>query len=219
VQTAYANGASTAIAVETLGVDHVKCAKTGVKHCHAAAVSLDIGIYFEANGHGTVVFGQSLVGAAVAKSADPNSGAACQAAKDLLAFRRLINECVGDAISNLLAVEVVLKAFDWSCADWLAMYTDLPNRQVKVVVADRSAIETTNEERTCTKPEGLQEKIDRLVEATPRGRAFVRPSGTEDVVRVYAEAETEEAMLSLAQGVVDLVYENAGGKGAKPQVK
>ena len=33
------------------------------------------------------------------------------------------------------------------------------------------------------------------------GRAFVRPSGTEDVVRVYAEAETQEEADELAQKV------------------
>ena len=29
---------------------------TGVKHLHHAAAEFDIGIYFEANGHGTVLF-------------------------------------------------------------------------------------------------------------------------------------------------------------------
>ncbi len=33
---------------------------TGVKHLHHAAIKLDIGIYFEANGHGTVVFSQKF---------------------------------------------------------------------------------------------------------------------------------------------------------------
>jgi phosphoglucomutase len=34
--------------------------------------------------------------------------------------------------------------------------------------------------------------------ATPQGRCFVRPSGTEDVVRVYAEASTQDAADALA---------------------
>jgi hypothetical protein len=29
---------------------------TGVKHLHQKAVKYDIGVYFEANGHGTVIF-------------------------------------------------------------------------------------------------------------------------------------------------------------------
>lgn len=32
----------------------VCCTKTGVKHLHHAAQEYDVGVYFEANGHGTV---------------------------------------------------------------------------------------------------------------------------------------------------------------------
>jgi len=34
----------------------VACVSTGVKHLHHKAAHYDIGIYFEANGHGTVIF-------------------------------------------------------------------------------------------------------------------------------------------------------------------
>lgn len=37
----------------------------------------------------------------------------------------------------------------------------------------------------------------------------MRPSGTEDVVRVYAEAETREAALNLANLAAELVKEVA----------
>ncbi|CAB0037434.1 unnamed protein product, partial [Trichogramma brassicae] len=55
VQTAYANGASTEYISEILKVP-VACVSTGVKHLHHKALDFDIGVYFEANGHGTVVF-------------------------------------------------------------------------------------------------------------------------------------------------------------------
>ena len=32
----------------------VYCTKTGVKHLHRKAQEFDVGVYFEANGHGTV---------------------------------------------------------------------------------------------------------------------------------------------------------------------
>ena len=38
-----------------------------------------------------------------------------------------------------------------------------------------------------------------------RGRSFVRPSGTEDVVRVYSEAATREDADALAEDVVQIV--------------
>ena len=53
VQTAYANGSSRSYLEKELGVI-VKCVPTGVKHLHHAAKEFDIGVYFEANGHGTV---------------------------------------------------------------------------------------------------------------------------------------------------------------------
>lgn len=34
----------------------VACVATGVKHLQAKALDFDIGVYFEANGHGTVLF-------------------------------------------------------------------------------------------------------------------------------------------------------------------
>ncbi|XP_062324191.1 phosphoacetylglucosamine mutase isoform X2 [Osmerus eperlanus] len=55
VQTAYANGSSTDYLENTMKVK-VKCTKTGVKHLHHAAQEFHIGVYFEANGHGTVLW-------------------------------------------------------------------------------------------------------------------------------------------------------------------
>jgi hypothetical protein len=34
--------------------------KTGVKHLHHAAEEFDVGVYFEANGHGTVLFSEKI---------------------------------------------------------------------------------------------------------------------------------------------------------------
>ena len=49
-------------------------------------------------------------------------------------------------------------------------------------------------------------KVVALTELSPHaGRAFVRPSGTEDVVRVYAEAASNVEADDLAAEVADLV--------------
>ena len=50
---------------------------------------------------------------------------------------------------------------------------------------------TTDAERQVTAPTGLQEAINNAVKQFPQARSFVRPSGTEDVVRVYAESDTQ----------------------------
>jgi len=201
VQTAYANGAAKSFAETILGSEGVYCAKTGVKHLHEKAVELDIGIYFEANGHGTVTFSENF-GPSLAANTD-----ATGATSELLQFRNLINDTVGDAWTDLLAVEAILYRLNMSAKQWFQKYTDLPNRLRKVKVADRRVVTTTNAERECVSPLGLQDKLNALVAEVPNGRAFIRPSGTEDVVRVYAEASTEEGVEQLADRVCALVSE------------
>lgn len=83
---------------------------------------------------------------------------------------------------------------------------------------DRNVISTKDAERLCTTPVGLQEEIDMLVKKYNKGRSFVRPSGTEDIVRVYAEAATQEETNKLAAEVATKVYELAGGIGTMPEV-
>lgn len=48
----------------------VACVSTGVKHLHHEAMKYDIGIYFEANGHGTVTYSKRAKTSIKAASAD-----------------------------------------------------------------------------------------------------------------------------------------------------
>uniref|UniRef100_A0A7S3R0L6 Phosphoacetylglucosamine mutase n=1 Tax=Dunaliella tertiolecta TaxID=3047 RepID=A0A7S3R0L6_DUNTE len=195
VQTAYANGASTRYITQTLGLQ-VVCAKTGVKHLHPEAHAFDIGVYFEANGHGTALFSPSLI------QQLEQIQHSCVAARQLLLLSRVINQTVGDAFSGILAVEAILRLKGWGISDWQAMYRDLPSKQTKVSVKDRTVIKTADAERVAVSPPQLQPAIDKLVaEAGDQARAFVRPSGTEDIVRVYAEVQTAEAAEALAAAV------------------
>ena len=55
-----------------------------------------------------------------------------KAALRLLAVSKLINQAVGDALSGLLLVEVILQHMGWSIHRWTELYRDLPSRQLKV---------------------------------------------------------------------------------------
>lgn len=105
-----------------------------------------------------------------------------------------------------------------SISDWNLLYTDLPSRQLKVTIKDRNVIKTTDAERRVSEPAELQTQIDNLVKTLDSkfARSFVRPSGTEDVVRVYAEADTQEITDNLAKKVSQFVYDLAGGVGSRP---
>ncbi|XP_068274504.1 phosphoacetylglucosamine mutase isoform X3 [Nyctibius grandis] len=216
VQTAYANGSSTRYLEETLKVP-VHCVKTGVKHLHHKAQEFDVGVYFEANGHGTVLFSKAAETKIRQLAKEEKDDEKREAAQVLENMIDLINQTVGDAVSDMLVIEAILALKGLTVQQWDAIYTDLPNRLLKVQVADRRVIDTTDAERRAVAPLGLQEKIDALVKKYRLSRAFVRPSGTEDVVRIYTEADTQENADALAHEVSLTVYHLAGGRGAPPQ--
>ncbi|XP_026272665.1 phosphoacetylglucosamine mutase isoform X2 [Frankliniella occidentalis] len=216
VQTAYANGASTKYIKEVLKLK-VACVPTGVKYLHHKAQEFDIGIYFEANGHGTVLFSKKTKVLVKAAREDKRlAGGKRSAARKMLTFIDMVNETTGDSISDLLIVETILHARGWSVEDWENCYTDLPNRQLKVTVQDRNVIKVIDAECNISEPEGLQDDFDRLISMFAEGRAFVRPSGTEDVVRVYAESNTQANADKLAVHIAKLVHQKAGGIGDAP---
>lgn len=202
VQTAYANGASTAYIENDLKLP-VVCTPTGVKHLHHAAHKFDVGVYFEANGHGTVVF-SDLALKRLGKY-EPKSPAQSSALNTLRALTQLINQSVGDALSDLLLVEIILAHKGWGPKEWDQTYTDLPNRLVRVEVTDRNIFKAVDAERKLEKPEGVQAIIDGLVGKYKQGRSFARASGTEDAVRVYAEASTRGEADDLAAKVAGVV--------------
>ncbi|KAJ9649565.1 Phosphoacetylglucosamine Mutase [Coniosporium tulheliwenetii] len=197
VQTAYANGASTQYVESNLKLP-VICTPTGVKHLHHAATRFDIGVYFEANGHGTVLFSPAALKAIATH--EPQSPAQQAALETLQALTELINQTVGDALSDLLLVEVILAHKNWGMREWLDTYVDLPNRLVRVEVRDRNMFVAVDAERRLESPPGAQAEIDKLV-----GRSFARASGTEDAVRVYAEAATRGEADDLAGKVANVV--------------
>lgn len=50
------------------------------------------------------------------------------------------------------------------------MYTDLPSRQAKATVADRSVIVCNSDETRAVKPDGLQAALDDVMASVPNGR-------------------------------------------------
>ncbi len=93
-------------------------------------------------------------------------------------------------------------------AKWNDMFTELPSKQVKVAVKDKSLLQCTEDETRLVQPESLQLAIDRAVNSVNPtcGRCFVRPSGTEDVVRIYAEAssvsEVDQIVEEVRQAII-----------------
>ena len=92
----------------------------------------------------------------------------------LLSFSRLINPYIGDALSDLLAVEAILHSLNMSVEQWDALYEPFPNMLSKIKVSDRTMFKTTDAERSLTEPLGLQAKINAVFNVGSLERATVR---------------------------------------------
>jgi phosphoacetylglucosamine mutase len=135
----------------------------------------------------------------------------------------LLNQTVGDAISNLLAIEFALAYFQYSLQDWIdhTYGPDLYNENVKVHVNDKHVFvpDSKNADRTLLAPKDVQLFIDQQVEQMrvagkdSRIRAFVRPSGTENFLRIYAEAPLQSTAHDLAYSIANYIHERFEGLG------
>lgn len=208
VQTAYANGSSTEYARKKLNMK-VYIAATGVKNLHPIAHARDIGVYFEANGHGTVLLKENIGEKISSRVTDAE-----KLRRVLDTLPRLLSQVCGDAIADALMCEVAMRALSLTPTMWADLYEDHPSLQVAVTVPNPRVITNTKDEARALTPPGLQEAIDQAVQRTKESlgggdlaaaRSFVRPSGTEPIVRVYAEASTREATDALAEEVSQLV--------------
>jgi phosphoacetylglucosamine mutase len=159
-------------------------------------VKYDIGANDEPNGHGTIVCKWDRVLDALKDKLETLEG------QKIVWIMKLSNMTVGDAVANLLLIESILRDLDMNVEDFSKIYEENPSRMYKVIVKDRTKFKTIWDESRLTNPIELQDKIDELVSATNEGKAFVRPSGTEDILRLYAEARTMEEMESLAQKIL-----------------
>jgi phosphoacetylglucosamine mutase len=149
----------------------------------------DIGIYYEANGHGTVLFSKIA-----------------QQSEHLNLLSKLVSQVVGDAIGNMLMVEFILSACDYSLNDWINMYDDMIVLQDKLYI-NRCMFETIDYGRKLVKPLGLQDTIDNILSTYSYGnpRAFVRPSGTENLVRLYVEGEDEDCVVAINEKIKNAI--------------
>ncbi|XP_052821818.1 phosphoacetylglucosamine mutase [Octopus bimaculoides] len=216
VLTAYSNGSAMDYIRNTLKVD-VACTPTGVKHLHRKAQEYDIGIYFEANGHGTVLFSAHAEDIILNTAGNTNLSEEKQsAAQRLCTLIDLINQTVGDSISDMLLIETILHSLGWNTVKWDAIYKEKPSVLKQIKVKDKLVFKTTYDEQKLTQPLDLQNAIDQLCAAVCGGRAFVRPSGTEDVVRVFSEADTIEDAKKLSFNVCEKVYDLCNGVGDRP---
>ncbi|KHN70402.1 phosphoacetylglucosamine mutase [Ordospora colligata] len=181
----------------------VVLAQTGVKNFVNAARAFDVGVYFEPNGHGSVYFSQAFF--------DEIAEGTSKHHEILKAVSGLFDPCVGDAVANFLVFKGIMAS-----ANDLSKFKENPSRLHTVVIKDKNSIKVNLNNRVL-EPKGLQEMIDAEM-ANFKGRSFVRPSGTENVVRIYAECSDSDNTDLLCLNVATHVYTMCEGVGNLPEI-
>ena len=157
---------------ENVKISHV-CTATGVKHLHSAAICYDVGVYFEQNGHGNVIFGKHIA--------------------EIEPLVKMYPPVIGDGVMDLFATLYILQVLKWNVQDWLKIYTEYPSKLGKCAVLDKDKFESSENELELIQPLYLQSYIQRICNAQSYPcRAFVRASGTENILRLYAESPDQE---------------------------
>lgn len=146
------------------------CTATGVKHLHNKASKYDIGVYFEQNGHGNVIFNKKP--------------------KHLETIASFFHPNIGDGIMDFYAVLFILQELKMSSQQWFKLYFNNPSILTKHDVQDKNVLKPSESELQLIKPEFLQNYIDKQCKEN-KCTAFVRPSGTENCVRLYVEGSDE----------------------------
>lgn len=208
IQTAYANGNSTRYAAEHLKAFRCVLVKTGVKYVERAARTFDISVFFEANGHGSALFSDAACMAINQLVRSKNQSTRVAAAR-LLGLYTALSQSVGDAIADMLVCEVVRFQLDISVERWLSLYSSLVVVNRKLKVKNKLVYACNEDETRIIKPAAVQSRMDEIVSkaAHMNCRAFVRPSGTEDILRLYVEATDLGTASEVAASIAHYVAE------------
>jgi phosphoacetylglucosamine mutase len=120
----------------------------------------------------------------------------------------MFNKTIGDSLSSLICIESCLRFLNMNLDDFYNIYYEYPAVNVKVKVTNKSIFIPNDDETRLESPIVMQENIDEIVLKYYSGRAFIRPSGTEDVLRIYAEAKTIEEANDIAEQVKSYILNN-----------
>ena len=72
---------------------------------------------------------------------------------------------------------------------------------------NKNVFKPNDNETRLLEPVKVQNEIDTLVSKISKGRSFIRPSGTEDVVRIYAEGENQKEVDDVINKLIDVLKE------------
>ena len=82
----------------------------------------------------------------------------------------LINQCVGDALSDMLYCMGALNVLHMTLLQWSDLYRDLPSRQQKVAVLNKHMVRCSEDETRILEPAVMQADLDDAMKSISNGR-------------------------------------------------
>jgi len=159
------------------------------------AREFDIGVCFEQDGYGTVVFSKRFIDS-ISDNVD---------ATQLVFISTLLNQHTSDALANFLFVMTILQQKGlWY---WLEMYKELPWR-IERTMASKCMFKRDEGNWITLRfvSDAVQKVVDDIISACPKSRLVITPCANSDLIKVYVEAETVTDVNLIMDKVFDIIH-------------
>ena len=172
IHTAYSNGgfddAISGYSDPKIRVEN-KIVSIGVKNLLRETPNYDVAIYFESNGHGSIMVNNH------------------HGIQELIVLKRLFSQVIGDAIANLIGVKYILQRSHKTPSDMKALFKTRESRILKIPIDKNIKYDTNYDQTELREPKELASTYEKFIRDNLGIRTFVRPSGTEPILRAYVE--------------------------------
>ena len=191
ITSKYSNGAFISFCENNLKNYKLSVTKTGINNIQKESKKFDISICYEYNGLGTIYISQDLSTKFGKLSSLIETSKDSQIIELFQLFIALFNSITSDGVSNLLVIESIMKSMNLSIKDVYDFYNEIPYKIVDIKMKYNKFI-TNEDDSKIIEPKNMQIIIDELSNKYANSKIYVRPTGTEDYLRVYVESETDD---------------------------
>ena len=191
ITSKYSNGAFISYCENNLKNYKLSVTKTGINNIQKESKKFDISICYEYNGLGTIYISQDLSTKFGKLSSLIETSKDSQIIELFQLFIALFNSITSDGVSNLLVIESIMKSMNLSIKDVYDFYNEIPYKIVDIKMKYNKFI-TNEDDSKIIEPKNMQIIIDELSNKYANSKIYVRPTGTEDYLRVYVETETDD---------------------------
>ena len=191
ITSKYSNGAFISYCENNLKNYKLSVTKTGINNIQKESKKFDISICYEYNGLGTIYISQDLSTKFGKLSSLIETSKDSQIIELFQLFIALFNSITSDGVSNLLVIESIMKSMNLSIKDVYDFYNEIPYKIVDIKMKYSKFI-TNEDDSKIIEPKNMQIIIDELSNKYANSKIYVRPTGTEDYLRVYVESETDD---------------------------